>query len=181
MGANNDNVFDADELLQLLKDYNLDKKELRQSLRPAAMFIYGKINTEVGRGWGIRTGRLSREGVKMGVSNKDEKAGGAAYRVYFSKKSGQRGTPEYMADTFKARWLEGGTKPHYTAKGATVKKAQRGRLVLNSHQRKLMHPGFAGRPVVEKTVTKERGEVVEITRRNITQKLIKKGATNGNS
>nr|UVX74897.1 MAG: virion morphogenesis family protein [Bacteriophage sp.] len=178
---NNDNVFNIDELVKLLKEYNLDKRELRQALRPAAIFIYGQIKNEVGRGWGIRTGRLSREGVKMGVSNKDEARGGAAYRIYFSKKSGPRGTPEYMADTFKARWLEGGTKPHYTAKGATIKKAKKGRLILNSHQRKLMHPGFAGRPIIERLVTKERGEVVEITRRNITQKLIKKGATDGNS
>ncbi len=178
---NSDNVFNIDELVKLLKEYNLDKRELRQALRPAAIFIYGQIKNEVGRGWGIRTGRLSREGVKMGVSNKDEARGGAAYRIYFSKKSGPRGTPEYMADTFKARWLEGGTKPHYTAKGATIKKAKKGRLILNSHQRKLMHPGFAGRPIIERLVTKERGEVVEITRRNITQKLIKKGATDGNS
>lgn len=178
---NNDNVFNVDELVKLLKEYNLDKRELRQALRPAAIFIYGQIKNEVGRGWGIRTGRLSREGVKMGVSNKDEARGGAAYRVYFSKKSGPRGTPEYMADTFKARWLEGGTKPHYTAKGATIKKAKKGRLILNSHQRKLMHPGFAGRPIIETLVNKERGEVVEITRRNITAKLKKKGATDGNS
>lgn len=178
---NNDNVFNIDELVKLLKEYNLDKRELRQALRPAAIFIYGQIKNEVGRGWGIRTGRLSREGVKMGVSNKDEARGGAAYRVYFSKKSGPRGTPEYMADTFKARWLEGGTKPHYTAKGATIKKAKKGRLILNSHQRKLMHPGFAGRPIIETLVNKERGEVVEITRRNITAKLKKKGATDGNS
>lgn len=178
---NSDNVFNIDELVKLLKEYNLDKRELRQALRPAAIFIYGQIKNEVGRGWGIRTGRLSREGVKMGVSNKDEARGGAAYRIYFSKKSGQRGTPEYMADTFKARWLEGGTKPHYTAKGATIKKAKKGRLILNSHQRKLMHPGFAAKPVVAPTVQREYAEVVEMVRQQITLKLIKKGATNGNS
>lgn len=179
--ANNENELDIDEFIDLIKRYRMDKKELRQSLRPSALLIYGRIQNEVGRGWGIRTGRLSREGVKMGVSNKDERSGGAAYRVYFSKKSGQRGTPEYMADTFKARWLEGGTKPHFTAKGATIKKAKRGKLTLNRHQRKLMHPGFAGRPVIEKTVTKERGEVVDLTRRNILNKLKKKGATDGDS
>lgn len=175
------NTFDTDELLQLLKEYNLTKNELRAALRGATRYLFSKQQSAINHGWGIKTGRLSREGLKMGVSSRDERNGGAAYRIYFSKKSGQRGTPEYMADTFKARWLEGGTKPHYTAKGATIKKAKRGKLVLNSHQRKLMHPGFTAKPVVAPTVQREYAEVVEMVRQQITLKLIKKGATNGNS
>lgn len=174
-------VFDSDELLKLLKEYKLNKNELRASLRAAAKFMFESEQKAIGRGWGIRTGRLSREGLKIGVSNRDERFGGAAYRIYFSKKSGPRGTPEYMADTFKARWLEGGTKKHYTAKGATSKKAKRGKLVLNSHQRKLMHPGFAAKPVVAPTVRRETEKVVEMVRQTITARLIKKGATHGNS
>lgn len=176
-----ENTFDIDELLQLLKHYSFTKSELRGSLRDATRYLYAKEQAAINRGWGIRTGRLSREGLKMGVSSRDERSGGAAYRIYFSKKSGQRGTPEYMADTFKARWLEGGTNPHYTVKGATTKKAKRGRLALNRHQRKLLHPGFAGRPIIAVAVKREREEVVEMVRQKITMRLIKKGAKDGNS
>lgn len=175
------NTFDTEELEKLLKEYSLDKRELRQALRAGARYMFQKEHDAINKGWGIKTGRLSREGLKMGVSSFDERKGGAAYRIYFSKKSGPRGTSEYMADTFKARWLEGGTKPHYTAKGATIKKAKRGKLVLNRHQRKLMHPGFSAKPVVAPVVQKETAQVVEMVRQAITLKLIKKGATNGNS
>lgn len=174
-------IFDTTELVKLLEEYNLTKRELRRVLRKASRWLYFRQQTAINKGWGIKTGRLSREGLKIGVSSYDEKGGGAAYRLYFSKKSGPRGTPEYMADTFKARWLEGGTKPHFTAKGATIKKAKRGKLTLNSQQRKLMHPGFAAKPVIAPSVSKDYSEVVEMVRADITKMLIKKGAQDGNS
>ncbi|QPX74976.1 putative tail completion protein [Serratia phage vB_SmaS_PhooPhighters] len=174
----NTSEVDATDFFDVIDKYKLSKLELRQALRPAAQYLFAKEQSALGKGWGIRTGRLSREGLKIGVSARDETNGGA-YRIYFSKKSGPRGTDEYMADTYKARWLEGGTKPHYTAKGATRKKRAQGRLRLNSRQRRLMHPGFKARPVVETVVKQNEQDVKNIVMNNLLPLLKKKGAEDG--
>lgn len=166
-----DQVFGIDEIMRLLKDYPLNKNELRRCIRQAARVMFNKEQEIIGRGWGIRTGRLSREGLKLSVDRRSEAAGGAAYAIRFSKKSGKRGTSEYMADTFKARWLEGGTDPHYTAKGATNKKAKRGALSLNARQRKLKHPGFKARPIIEKVVEQNRKDVINMVRSEVERML----------
>lgn len=130
---------------------------------------------EISRGWGIRTGRLSREGLKMRVARRDE-GNGAAYQIYFSTKRGERGTPEYMADTYKARWLEGGTKPHYTVKGASIKSVKRGKVSLSTRQRKLLTDGFPGRPIIKQVVSTNLQPAVNIFWNNILPVLKKKGA-----
>lgn len=165
----------ADELLEILDKVPLNKNELRRSIRPAAQQFFNEMSKAVRSGWGVRTGRMASEGVKMGISTRDEQGGGAAYKIYFSKKKGTKGKKDYIAPTYVARWLEGGTKPHYTAKGATIKKMKRGGIALNSHQRKLKHPGFIGRPVAENTQEKERSQVESIARQNILNILRKKG------
>lgn len=172
----NTSDVDASEVLDLLDNYKLSKNELRASLRPASQYLYQKENAEIRRGWGIRTGRMAGEGLKMGIASRDEGQTSAAYRIYFSRKKGTRGQSDYIAPTFVARWLEGGTKPHYTVKGATIKKETKGRLTLSGRQRKLRHPGFAGRPVVERATDRYFKEVQNIVRNNILAILKKKGA-----
>ncbi|AWD90231.1 hypothetical protein [Dickeya phage Sucellus] len=169
-------TLDTDEYQNMLKEYPLKKSELRKVLIKSVRRLYNKEQSVVGSGWGIRTGRLSREGVIMRVDKKAEQKGGAAYSISFSKKKGKRGTPEYMADTFKARWLEGGTKPHYTVKGATIKKAKKGKLALNKRQRKLYHPGFQGRPIIQNLIESERDNVINEVRNDINKILKSKGA-----
>jgi len=165
----------ADELLKILDNVPLNKNELRRALRPAAQQFFNDMSRAVRNGWGVRTGRMANEGVKMGISTRDEQGGGAAYRIYFSTKKGTRGKKDYIAPTYVARWLEGGTEPHYTAKGATIKKTKRGKIFLNGHQRKLKHPGFAGRPIVTETQKGERSQVESVARQNILNILRKKG------
>lgn len=168
--------IDIDDFIKLLEGYELNKNELRRSIRPAAQYFLQKMTSSVGKGWGVRTGRMHGEGVKMGVATSDEGNKAAAYRVYFSRKKGTRGKADYIAPTFVARWLEGGTRPHYTARNATIKKVQSGRYLLSAHTRKLKHPGFAGRPVAEDTQKKYSKEVENISRNNIMYILRKKGA-----
>lgn len=165
----------AEELLKILDNVPLNKNELRRAIRPAAQQFFEDMRRAVRTGWGIRTGRMAGEGVKMGIATRDEQGGGAAYRIYFSTKKGTRGKKDYIAPTYVARWLEGGTEPHYTAKGATIKKMKRGKIFLNGHQRKLKHPGFIGRPVAEKTQEAERNQVESVSRKNILNILRKKG------
>lgn len=171
---NTENV-DAQEVLDLLDKVPLKKNELRAAVRPAAQEMYKEVSKMVGKGWGVRTGNLSREGVKFGVSTRDENGNTSAYRIYFSKKKGQRGKPGYIAPTFVARWLEQGTKPHFTAKGGSRRNVLRGKVALNGRQRKLRHPGFAGRPVVEETQKDNTQKVENITRNNILYIMRKKG------
>lgn len=171
--------YSAEDILKLLDIVPLKKSELRRCLRPAAQVFFNNLQQTIGKGWGVRTGRMSREGVKMGVSSRDERGpNNAAYRIYFSKSRGTRGTSDYIAPTYVARWLEGGTEPHYTSKGATIKKGKRGKLALNAHQRKLRHPGFAGRPIVEATQSREKEKIEQIVRNNIMAILRKKGVQN---
>lgn len=170
-----DGEISAEELLRILDKVPLSKNEMRRALRPAAQAFFNEMQSAVSRGWGVRTGRMARDGVKIGVSSRDESGNSAAYRIYFSKAKGTRGTSDYIAPTFVARWLESGTSPHYTSKGATIKKTRRGSLVLNARERKLRHPGFVGRPVAEQTQKKQRANVENITRTNIMTILKKKG------
>ena len=80
-----------------------------------------------------------------------------------------------MAPTFVARFLEGGVKPHYTVKGATIKKQNRGQLSLNRYQRKLKHPGFPARPINQETQKREAENTSNIARNNLMKVLKKKG------
>lgn len=172
---------DSEKVIKLLESMPLDVRELRQSIRPAALFFHEKMVKAVGTKWGIRTGRLYEKGVKLQIASKGKNQGSepsAAYRIYFSKASnGRRGTPEYMAATYIARWLEGGTKPHYTVKGATIKKTRRGKIGLSAHQRKLKHPGFPARPAAAEVVEQEKSNVENIARNNIMHILKRKGVT----
>lgn len=173
----NTSYVNADELLDMLDKYKLSKNELRSCLRPAVQFLYAKESQAVRQGWGIRTGRMAQTAVKMGISTRDEGDKGGAYRIYFSTKRGTRGKSDYIAPTFVARWLEGGTKPHYTVKGATRKKEVKGRLSLSARQRKLRHPGFKGRPIINSVVERYYSDVVNIVRNNVLAILKKKGAS----
>ncbi|UGO53763.1 putative tail completion protein [Serratia phage vB_SmaS_Stoker] len=167
---------DPSEVLELLKELPLSEGEKRQSLRPAAQYFHQKTVDIVGKGWGIRTGRMHREGVKLQLAGKSDKYGDVSYRIYYSKKSSRiKGTPDYMAPTFVARFLEGGVKPHYTAKGATIKKQQRGQLSLNRYQQKLKHPGFPARPINQETQKREAENTSNIARNNLMKILKKKG------
>lgn len=173
-----DVLFTVDDVIKLLDRVPLNPNELRKAIRPTSQYLYQKINNAVGTKWGVRTGRMKEQGVKLQVARKSESSGGksADYRIYFSLKSSRvKGTKDYIAPLYVARWLEGGTKPHYTARFATRAKARRGKLILTAHQRKLKHPGFAGRPAVHDVVESERSNVENISRNNIMYQLKKKG------
>ncbi len=174
---NNKSHVDPQAVLDLLDKMPLSVNEKRQALRPAAQYFYQKMTDTVGKGWGIRTGRMYHEGVKMQAAGKSQKYGDVSYRIYFSKKSsGKRGTPDYMAPTYVARFLEGGVKPHYTVKGATIKKQQRGQLSLSRYQQTLKHPGFPARPIVERAQKNLAVDTSNIARNNVLAMLKKKGA-----
>lgn len=174
--ADDKSYISAEEVLDLLDKVPLNANQLRQCLRPAAQYFHKSMVGAVGKGWGIRTGRMHAEGVKIQTSSKTKGENSAGYRIYFSKKSSRvRGTKDYIAPTYVARWLEGGTKPHYTVRGATTKKANRGSLTLNRYQRRLKHPGFAARPIVESEQKGQEERVSGMVRVNILNMLKRKG------
>lgn len=167
---------DTKELLRMLDKVPLNKNELRRAIRPAAQAFFNAMQNAVTNQWGVRTGRMAHQGVKIGTAPKDEpNENSAAYRIYFSRKKGTRGKSDYIAPTFVARWLESGTEPHYTAKGITRRKMRRGVIVLGGQKRKLQHPGFKGRPVAQRTQDLQRRSVEDTSRQNILLILRKKG------
>lgn len=177
-----DFYFTTDEVIELLSKVPLNSAELRKAIRPASQYFYDKAQKAVGTKWGVRTGRMKTEGVKLQLARKEKTKEGvnySAYRIYFSKKSSRiKNTKDYIAPTYVARWLEGGTKPHFTVSGVTRKKAKRGKVILSAHQRKLKHPGFRARPAIEQVVETEKSNVENIAKNNVMYQLKRKGVEN---